>query len=85
MILDPQQIPKREKLILAGLFLSKFDKIGLRLLGLETFTEAFNVIGFALGGSLRPSRTIGMSSIPCSQTRERDGINAQLALIVPKS
>ncbi|GDX08309.1 hypothetical protein LBMAG57_00800 [Verrucomicrobiota bacterium] len=50
MILDPQQIPKREKLILAGLFLSKFDKIGLRLLGLETFTEAFNVIGFALGG-----------------------------------
>ena len=50
MILDPQQIPDREKLILAGLFLSKFDKIGLGLLGFDTFTEAFNVIGIALGG-----------------------------------
>lgn len=50
MILDPHGIPTREKLILAGLFLSKFDKNGLRLLGFKTFTEAFNVIGFALGG-----------------------------------
>ncbi len=50
MILDPQQIPRRTKLILAGLFLSKFDKLGLELLGFESFTEAFNVIGFALGG-----------------------------------
>jgi hypothetical protein len=50
VILDPQQIPKREKLVIAGLFMSKFDKIGLGLLGFKTFTEAFNVIGFALGG-----------------------------------
>lgn len=39
----------REKQILAGLFLSKFDKVGLRALGFSGFTEAFNAIGFALG------------------------------------
>lgn len=40
---------KREKLILAGLFLSKFDSRALKSLGFETFTEAFNVIGYGLG------------------------------------
>ena len=50
MILDPHRIATREKLILAGLFLSKFDTLGLAMLGFEGFTEAFNVIGFALGG-----------------------------------
>ncbi len=39
----------REKLILAGLYLSRFDKAGLDKLGFEGFTEAFNVIGYALG------------------------------------
>ena len=39
----------REKLILAGLFLSKFDADGLRSLGFDSFVEAFNVIGYALG------------------------------------
>ena len=50
MILDPHRIAAREKLILAGLFLSKFDTVGLAALGFESFTEAFNVIGYALGG-----------------------------------
>lgn len=50
MILDPHRIATREKLILAGLFLSKFDTVGLAMLGFESFIEAFNVIGFALGG-----------------------------------
>lgn len=50
MILDPHSIATREKLILAGLFLSKFDKAGLAMLGFEGFNEAFNLIGFALGG-----------------------------------
>jgi hypothetical protein len=40
----------REKLMLAGLFLSKFDEEGLKKLGFETFKEAYNVIGYALGG-----------------------------------
>ena len=43
----------REKSILAGLYLSKFDVGGLRRLGFDSFTEAFNVIGSALG--VRPA------------------------------
>src|SRR2546422_10407550 len=49
MVLDPQQLPAREKLILTGLYLSKYDSAGLRKLGFESFVEAFNVIGYALG------------------------------------
>lgn len=48
---DEQSTPKiqRTKQVLAGLFLSRFDKKGLRALGFSSFTEAFNAIGFALG------------------------------------
>jgi hypothetical protein len=49
MELDAQRIAKREKLILVGLYLSKYDSLGLKHLGFESFTEAFNVIGYALG------------------------------------
>ena len=49
MLLNPQRIGTREKLILAGLYLSKYDSLGLRKLGFESFVEAFNVIGYALG------------------------------------
>jgi hypothetical protein len=48
MLLDSQQIAKREKLILVGLYLSKYDSLGLKGLGFENFAEAFNVIGYAL-------------------------------------
>ncbi|MCW1923683.1 DUF3883 domain-containing protein [Luteolibacter arcticus] len=41
---------QRERLMLAGLFLSKFSKEGLRHLGFETFAEAYNAMGYALGG-----------------------------------
>jgi hypothetical protein len=34
----------REKLVLAGLFLSKFDEEGLNALGFGGFSEAFNAI-----------------------------------------
>lgn len=50
MLLNPQRIGTREKLILAGLYLSKYDSVGLKKLGFESFIEAFNVIGYALGG-----------------------------------
>jgi hypothetical protein len=43
------RIATREKLILSGLFLSKYDLLGLKKLGFESFVEAFNVIGYALG------------------------------------
>lgn len=39
----------REKGILSGLFLSKFDKEGLKNLGFSSFKEAFNIIGILLG------------------------------------
>jgi hypothetical protein len=48
MILNPDRIGHRARLILAGLFLAKFDSIGLRRLGFRTFAEAYNVIGYAL-------------------------------------
>ncbi|HEV2175821.1 MAG TPA: DUF3883 domain-containing protein [Terriglobia bacterium] len=43
----------REKSILAGLYLSKFDSEGLHRLGFDSFIQAFNVIGAALG--VRPA------------------------------
>jgi hypothetical protein len=49
MLLDPRKIPNREKLILTGLYLSKYDSAGVKKLGFESFVEAFNVIGYALG------------------------------------
>jgi hypothetical protein len=49
MILNPERITNRTKLILAGLYLSKFDSDGLKHLGFQSFAEAYNVIGFALG------------------------------------
>jgi hypothetical protein len=49
MELRPERISTREKLILAGLYLSKYDSLGLKRLGFDSFVEAFNVIGYALG------------------------------------
>lgn len=43
-----KKLSLREKSILAGLFLSKFNERGLKYLGFDNFTEAFNVIGLAL-------------------------------------
>ncbi len=39
----------RQKAILTGLFLSKFDEDGLSSLGFKGFHEAFNAIGYAIG------------------------------------
>lgn len=49
MELCSQRIAAREKLILVGLYLSKYDSLGLKRLGFDTFLEAFNVIGYAMG------------------------------------
>src|SRR5258708_8609509 len=48
MHLNPQRLTRREKLILAGLYLSKYDALGLKRLRLGSFLEAFNVLGYAL-------------------------------------
>jgi hypothetical protein len=42
-------LTRRQKLILSGLYLSKFDSLGLKRLGFDNFVEAFNAIGYALG------------------------------------
>jgi len=44
-----RKLTRRQKAIAAGLYLSKFDRDGLARLGFESFAQAFNVIGFALG------------------------------------
>ncbi|HVB54851.1 MAG TPA: DUF3883 domain-containing protein [Candidatus Acidoferrales bacterium] len=49
MELCSQRIATREKLILVGLYLSKYDSLGLQRLGFDSFVEAFNVIGYAMG------------------------------------
>lgn len=49
MLLNPQRISRREKLILTGLYLSKYDLVGLKRLGFGSFVEAFNTVGYALG------------------------------------
>jgi hypothetical protein len=49
MILNPDRIANRTKLILTGLYLAKYDSVGLKRLGFRSFAEAFNVIGYGLG------------------------------------
>jgi hypothetical protein len=39
----------REKSILVGLYLSKFDILGLNKIGFQSFNEAFNTLGYSLG------------------------------------
>ena len=43
----------RDRAVLTGLYLSKFDLEGLHQLGFNSFTEAFNILGHALG--IRPA------------------------------
>src|ERR1039457_1599373 len=63
MVLDSRRIAAtREKLILAGLYLSKYDSFGLRKLGFKSFKEAFNVIGYAMGS--QPNRRKGWHKRP---------------------
>lgn len=50
MLLDPFKLTSRDKQVLTGLYLAKFDKLGLAKLGFDTFAEGMNVVGFALGG-----------------------------------
>ena len=49
MVLTSQRIPTRDRLILVGLYFSKYDSLGVKELGFESYVEAFNVIGYALG------------------------------------
>ena len=46
---DHADLVVRQKLMLSGLYLSKFDVLGRKKLGFENWLEAFNVIGLGLG------------------------------------
>ena len=39
----------RDKQIVCGLFLSKYGRDGLEFMGFESFSEAYNVLGYGLG------------------------------------
>ncbi len=63
----------RQKLILSGLFLSKFDQLGLRTLGFSNFTEAFNVIVCALGARPASIKNYRDEFDPYFQNNNRKG------------
>jgi hypothetical protein len=48
-IRDLKNLTIRDKGILCGLFLSKYDRKGLDILGFQNFTEAFNCFSLAIG------------------------------------
>ena len=48
-MLDINSLSKRDKAVLMGLFLSRFDKQALDSLGLSGFRQAYNVLGLAIG------------------------------------
>ncbi len=48
-IMNSQSVAPREKLILSGLYLSKYGQLALKELGFESSVEAFNVLGYAMG------------------------------------
>jgi hypothetical protein len=43
------QLSERDKGIVCGFYLSKWDRVGLDRLSFKTFKEAYNVLGYALG------------------------------------
>ena len=44
-----RELSKRDRRIVCGLFLSKYDRDALSFLGFGTFVEAFNVLAYGLG------------------------------------
>jgi hypothetical protein len=49
MALSTERTAIRDRLILCGLYLSKYDSLALKELGFESFVEAFNILGYAMG------------------------------------
>ena len=43
-----KSLSTRDQAILCGLYLSKYDKEGLSLMGFESFKEAYNVLGYSI-------------------------------------
>lgn len=49
MLLDIDRLPIRDKAVLMGLFLSRFDRQALNSLGFSGFRQAYNVLGLSIG------------------------------------
>jgi hypothetical protein len=63
----------KKKLILSGLYLSKFDSLGIKKLGFDNFKEAFNVIGYALGSRPASIKNYRDEFDPLIETNPRKG------------
>lgn len=48
-MIDVKNIGARDKAVLIGLFLSRFDKAALNVLGFAGFRQAYNVLGYSIG------------------------------------
>ena len=79
MELNAQLIPGREKLILVGLYLSKYDSIGLKRLGFDSFSEAFNTLGYVLGSKPASIKNYRDEFDPLFPNRRKGCISAKLA------
>jgi hypothetical protein len=77
MVMSSQQIAPRNKLILTGLYLSKYDSLGLRELGFESFAEAFNVIGYAMGSRPASIKNYRDEFDPLFPNRRKGGISVR--------
>jgi hypothetical protein len=77
MNLDPARIATREKLILTGIYLSRFGRQGLKRLGFKTYAEAYNVVGYALGSRPSSIKNYRDESTRSFRTPERDGTNVK--------
>ena len=47
--LDFNNISPRDKAVLMGIFLSKFDRKALEVFGFDGFWQAFNTLGYSIG------------------------------------
>jgi hypothetical protein len=68
-----EELATRQKLILSGLYLSKYDSLGVKKLGFEGFVEAFNVIGYALGSRPASIKNYRDEFDPPFPTNQRKG------------
>ena len=49
MTINFENLDKRDKAVLMGLFLSRFDKLALESFGFTGFRQAYNVLGLSIG------------------------------------
>lgn len=75
-------LTKRDKAILKGLFLSKFDKTALESFDFTSFKEAFNVFGYSVETPPSSIKIIVTNLTHFSQITERVGITVHLGTIV---